>query len=221
MMDKLPNCVGYIDGTHVKLEEAPSDDHESYFSRKQQYSIQVQAIVDNERRIRDIYIGFPGSVHDARVFANSNISQHPGLYFGSDQWIAGDSAYPLTDYLITPFRRNTPNIREQDRLIFSKRFSKYRVIVENAFGILKEVFGSLKELRIRVNKRTGHSAACNWILACCILYNIVRPVPEDYGIELQEPEDDDYSGNNGNGVLSVNAEERRRNLFHWVLVQEA
>ena len=33
----------------------------------------MQAIVDHLGRFMDVYIGWPGKVHDARVFVNSNL----------------------------------------------------------------------------------------------------------------------------------------------------
>ena len=35
----------------------------------------MQAMVDHLYRFTDIYVGWPGKVHDARVFANSAIYQ--------------------------------------------------------------------------------------------------------------------------------------------------
>ncbi|KAL7725065.1 hypothetical protein ACLKA6_010339 [Drosophila palustris] len=42
---ELPECIGYVDGTEIKLAEKPLQDPESYFSRKQQYSLKLQAQV--------------------------------------------------------------------------------------------------------------------------------------------------------------------------------
>jgi len=209
----LPNCIGYMDGTHIKLEEAPSDDHESYFSRKQDYAIQMQAIVDNDRKIRDIFIGYPASVHDARVFVNTNIGQHPERYMTDGEWIAADSAYSLTEFVIIPFRKNTKEVSESHRLAFQAQFSKYRVKVENAFGILKELFGSLKELRIRVNKHGGHQAACEWILACCVLYNILLP-DCDY---TPAPDPDDDEEEYLDSIPCETANIKRMNLCRWIV----
>ncbi|XP_049318264.1 uncharacterized protein LOC125780315 [Bactrocera dorsalis] len=60
---EMPGCVGYIDGSEIKLAEAPVMQHEIYYSRKRQYSVKLQAICDYKLRIRQVTIGFPGSVH--------------------------------------------------------------------------------------------------------------------------------------------------------------
>ncbi|XP_021949503.1 protein ANTAGONIST OF LIKE HETEROCHROMATIN PROTEIN 1-like [Folsomia candida] len=90
MEAELPKCIGYIDGSHINLEESPNTDPESYFDRKQNYFIQLQAVCDNSRKIINIFVGYPGSTHDARVFSNSKIGKHPELFLSEGQWIAGD-----------------------------------------------------------------------------------------------------------------------------------
>ncbi|CAG8655352.1 4276_t:CDS:2, partial [Paraglomus occultum] len=45
---------------------APKKDPETFFNHKKQYSIQYQAIVDANGIFTDFYIGWPGSVHDAK-----------------------------------------------------------------------------------------------------------------------------------------------------------
>ena len=52
---------------------APELNHTDYYNRKGWYSMIVQAIVDHEYLFRDICVGWPGSVHNARVFVNSSI----------------------------------------------------------------------------------------------------------------------------------------------------
>lgn len=67
-----------LDGTYVVLERAPSFrfDPKAYFNHKLRYAVQVQAACDHRRRFLDITAGWPGSVHDARVFANSYLGQN-------------------------------------------------------------------------------------------------------------------------------------------------
>ena len=42
-----------------------------YFNRKGFHSIVLQRVVDHQCKFMDVYIGWPGSVHDTRVLANS------------------------------------------------------------------------------------------------------------------------------------------------------
>lgn len=64
--------VGCIDGTHIPIP-GPSDHREDYINRKGFPSIQLQAICDSNMRFIDILAGWPGSVHDARVFRSSPV----------------------------------------------------------------------------------------------------------------------------------------------------
>nr|XP_036231817.1 protein ALP1-like [Bactrocera oleae] len=51
----------------------PKKDAISYYDRKGNFSITMQAICD--RRFLDVFIGFPGSCYDANVWQNSPIYQ--------------------------------------------------------------------------------------------------------------------------------------------------
>src|SRR5688572_24257656 len=104
MEESLPGCIGFIDGSQIPLEEKPVDDPESYFNRNKRYAIQLQCVVSPDKRIMNMFAKFPGSVHDARVFASSNIGQSTQNYLTEGEWICGDSAYRNTNYLIVPFR---------------------------------------------------------------------------------------------------------------------
>lgn len=66
----FPNIIGCIDGTHIRIDR-PKESPESYYNRKDFFSIQMQIVCNHERKIINVFIGFPGSVHDAKVFRNS------------------------------------------------------------------------------------------------------------------------------------------------------
>ena len=51
---------------------APEDCTKDYYNRKGYHSIILQAIADHRYCFTDINIGWPGSVHDARVFKIHN-----------------------------------------------------------------------------------------------------------------------------------------------------
>ena len=68
----FPQAVGAIDGTHIPIirpEQSPAD----YYNRKGYYSILMQAVADFRGIFMDVCIGWPGKVHDARMFANSEL----------------------------------------------------------------------------------------------------------------------------------------------------
>lgn len=127
------------------------------------------------------------------------------------QWIAGDSAYKNTDYMITPFKNNASTGTTAERRRFNKYLSGFRGKIECCFGIIKETFGSLKEWRIRVDRSNGHTLACSWIRGCIILYNILKDSfteSEEINIEV---DDDAQEGNHDQGD-----DYKRNALFQFV-----
>ena len=66
-MRGLSGVIGLIDGTHIPCKK-PHDDPLSYINRKGFHSVIVQGICDNNLIFTNVNVGFPGSVHDGRVF---------------------------------------------------------------------------------------------------------------------------------------------------------
>ena len=95
----------------------------------------------------DVNIGWPGKVHDARVFANSPFFRKasngtlfpswPRIINGVEvlQIVLGNPAYSLLPWLMKPYVENA-HTTAQERL-FNYRQSRARMVVENAFGRLK------------------------------------------------------------------------------------
>ena len=69
---RFPQCGGAVDGTHIPIM-SPHDFPADYFNRKGWHSILMQGMVDHLYRFSDVYIGWPGRVHDARVLGNSTL----------------------------------------------------------------------------------------------------------------------------------------------------
>lgn len=65
----------------------------------------MQLVCDLNHKIRDVFIGYPGSVHDASVFRNSPLAESLREKCGNNV-ILGDSAYPCLRNLLTPYCDN-------------------------------------------------------------------------------------------------------------------
>ena len=177
----FPQTVGAIDGSHMPILK-PNDSASDYYNRKGYYSILMQGVVDFRGVFIDVNIGWPGKVHDARVFANSSFYRKAcsGTLFPN--WsrqisgvsvpllILGDPAYPLLPWLMKPYLETT-NSSDKDHN-FNYRQSRARMVVENAFGRLK---GRWRCLLKRIDANLSNVP--NMVSSCVVLHNVC----EKYG----------------------------------------
>nr|XP_022290446.1 protein ANTAGONIST OF LIKE HETEROCHROMATIN PROTEIN 1-like [Crassostrea virginica] len=94
-MKGFPRVIGAVDGCHIQIK-TPQDAYHpmSYLNRKKDYSVILQAVCDHKLRFTDIVSGWPGSVHDARVFKNSE------LYSRSHQLFPGICIYLVMRHIL-------------------------------------------------------------------------------------------------------------------------
>ena len=176
----FPQTVGAIDGTHIPILR-PQESASDYYNRKGYYSIIMQALVDHRGLFMDIYSGWPGKVHDARVFVNSALYRKAINNKLLPDWsenlcgvevpliILGDPAYPALPWLMKPYVENAQTSPEAK--YFNYRQSRARMVVENSFGRLKGRWRCLlKRMDCQlqnVNKIVG---------SCVVLHNICELV---------------------------------------------
>ena len=153
-------CLGSIDGSHIPVMP-PALNHTDYYNRKGYYSMILQAVVDHNYMFRDINIGWPGSVHDARVFVNSAVYHkaiNGEILTGNELkitdkvvplFLIGDSAYPLSSWLMKPFAHNTALSNSERK--YNYYLSRSRIVVENAFGRLKARWRRLLKRNDRID----------------------------------------------------------------------
>ncbi len=121
-----------IDGCHIRLKP-PATTAQCYLNRKLFHSIQLQAITDHRGKFIDIFVGYPGSVHDVRMLRNSPVYTG-GLYSPTGKCILGDGGYPCLSALIcliTPYREPVQNPLQS---LFNSKNSRAWNIVERALG---------------------------------------------------------------------------------------
>jgi len=138
------------------------EDPVSYY-RKGFHSIILQGIADAKYKFIDVFVGWLGSSHDARVWRESPV----GCGLAEDNirgiHLLGDSAYPLHSYLITSSRGHLT--RRQTN--YNTKLSSKRIVIEQAFELLKERFHRLRFLHMFFMNEMQ-----TVVIACCILHNI-------------------------------------------------
>lgn len=112
-----------------------------------------------------MFTGTSSKIHDSRIFSLSFIRNKLSTVCQSKWHIIGDAAYPLRQYLLTPYRDYGNLTNEQ--IIYNKKFCATRVKIENTFGLFKSRFLQLLHLDFhKVDK------CAQFIISCCVLHNI-------------------------------------------------
>ena len=112
----MMQCFGCIDGTHIKIRR-PLENSQDYFCYKQYFSLNVQAVCNYRGLFLDVDCRWPGSVHDAKMFANSSICQKlknnelarnfTSIIPGKNPvgtYLIGGPAYPLASFCIKEYQ---------------------------------------------------------------------------------------------------------------------
>ena len=216
----FPQAVGAIDGTHIPII-CPEDSSTDYYNRKCFYSIIMQAVVDYQGLFIDVYIGWPGKVHDARVFVNSSF--HKGMVNGTlfprrnrvikgvevPLLILGDPAYPALPWLMKPYPEHASMTEEMKH--YNYRQSRARIVVENAFGRLK---GRWRCLMKRLNCQVSNVG--NIVASCVVLHNICETFGDDC---LPEWIDEYLAENQPSSVLSSSCGQDDGNAIRDVIAR--
>lgn len=175
---KFPNCVGCIDGKHVRIKN-PSNAGSMYRNYKQYFSIVLQGVAGPDYKFITIDVGAYGKESDGGIFSNSKLSRKlergelnsqkltplPGTNIKVPHVLLGDEAYPLKSFLMRPFPASQLGPSET---VFNKRLSKARQVIECAFGIISTKWRVLQTC-IEVNPNSVDII----VKTTCLLHNIV------------------------------------------------
>ena len=165
-------------------------------------------IVDPKLKFIHATVGYPGSIHDARVlrlsglydFAeNEQILSGPMRNINGTEigpLLAGDSAYPLTNWLMKPFPDRGRLTAEQRK--FNLKFSALRCVVERAFGMLKSRWRIiLKKIEQKTTtlKRT--------VIVACVLHNICIERGDLHDADDSDSDDGSDDDNGGRNAFET------------------
>ena len=182
----FPQTFGCVDGTHIPIQQPLENSHD-FFSYKMKYTLNVQAICDYEGNFLDVECKWPGSVHDAKVFANSHINKllrdgrlplvYRELLPGYDKvpaLLLADPAYTLLPHCMKEY----PTCKTNEQVLFNNMLRSARNPIESAYGRLKARWQILNK-RINLKLQTVPQL----IYACFVLHNFCQKnglrVPDD------------------------------------------
>ena len=168
------HVIGCVDGTHIPIIQQKANSHD-YFCYKMKYSLNCQAVRHEKGQFIDVEVKWPGSVHDARVYANSSINkkfsnkEFPSRYrellpghVGVPPILLGDPAYLLLPNVMKEFNKCT----ETKHVLFNYKLRATRNEIECAFGRLKSRWRILNRVvGVDIN------FAVKLVSACFILHN--------------------------------------------------
>lgn len=190
----FPGILGVVDGTHIAITAVSRLMENAYVNRSGYHSVNTQIACDADLKIININARFPGSSHDAFVYGGSMLNTHlEGLYQQNPRSLnflignlirilhqfthiiyshiafilIGDSAYPLSPWLMKKFDNNNLNDAQRN---FNRQLMGVRQVVERCIGVLKTRFRCiLGERVLRYNPtRVGFI-----IYSCATLHNFL------------------------------------------------
>uniref|UniRef100_A0A3Q3F1G4 DDE Tnp4 domain-containing protein n=1 Tax=Labrus bergylta TaxID=56723 RepID=A0A3Q3F1G4_9LABR len=209
--------AGSIDGCHVRVV-APAAHEQAYLNRRLFHSIQFQAICDHRGKFLDVFVGYPGSVHDARVLRHSDVYVHQ-LYPPQAWFLIEDGGYPCIQdpiTLITPYQEP---VQSPVHRRFNGKLSRARLVVEQAFGIMKTRWRTifLKAMEVRI------PFAVEVITCCAVLHNLCLGTedlefPSDQDADEADPDDQDADeprlSGRGGGVAVIHRKDLKSPWFY-------
>lgn len=160
--------IGAIDGTYIVIK-APKEDANVYRTRKCNFALNLQGVCVPSLHFIDCFVGFPGSVGDRRVLENSplyeNIIRSRQHYFPSREYIIGDKAYPVNEWIQAPYIRR--NVLNEAQELYNRLLSGTRQVIERTFALL---FGRFRRLKFLDMSR--QDLLVETVIACCVLHNL-------------------------------------------------
>ena len=222
---RFPDAVLAIDGSLIQIERPM--DYEGWYCRKGYPAINVQCVVDYKRRFPSFAMR-PGAENDKGVYSRSEFGNTIRRLLPPNKVILADAGYQLFAHCLTPYEVHDGMTAEEKN--YNRLHSCTRIVVENAFGVLKNRFRRFKTpLNQKGNlgngwrpgrqTKTASSQVARVIRACLTMHNVFIHLSDDVDIpgsidEAEQTVDRTRMGtaNNPAGVIDGDAALLRRDI---------
>ncbi|KAL4023499.1 hypothetical protein IC575_017257 [Cucumis melo] len=140
----VPNCLGALDGTYIKVN-VPAGDRPTFRTRKGEIATNVLGVCDTKGDFVYVLAGWEGSAADSRILRDA-ISRENGLQVPKGYYYLCDAGYPNAEGFLAPYRgqryhlqewRGAANAPINAKEYFNMKHSSARNVIERAFGVLK------------------------------------------------------------------------------------
>ena len=224
----VPHVVGVADGTLFPLDFKPNrNDYPDFKGRKGKYTITCLIVNDHMRRIRYYHLGWPGNVHDERVFRQCPLATTPERYFSVGDVLLGDSAYTPRKNMVSVYKKGYGEPRlSASKEQFNTIISRPRVSSEHTIGILKARFCSLREIRLKITEDPeSFKKVLNYVRVCIIIHNLLVGWT-DSDFEFKENTENttmqttgtEVRANNDDNVNHTTGEIRRQQMYDRLML---
>ena len=187
----FPDCVGLTDGTLLPLQFRPLLHGENCLSRKKFHAVVMLVVCDDNARTLHCHVGWPGSVHDDRVWRTCNLFNKSEVVFSPREHSLGDSAFAASAIVMPPFKSTAGISPPSNETAFNTLLAKPRVKSEHCIGILKGRFPFLKGIRLRLGNRLHMKRLIDHVRGAVVLHNFLINEPVEASWVEVDPAVDD------------------------------
>uniref|UniRef100_A0A2N9IT35 Uncharacterized protein n=1 Tax=Fagus sylvatica TaxID=28930 RepID=A0A2N9IT35_FAGSY len=139
------DCVGAIDGTHIRAS-VPIEIQGRFRGRKDGTTQNVLAAITFDLKFCYVLAGWEGNAHDSRVLDDA-LHRSRGLKIPEGKYYLGDAGYGNKNGILSPYRKVRYHLKEfsdhppeNAQELFNLHHSSLRTTIERGFGVLKKRF---------------------------------------------------------------------------------
>ncbi|KAK7252032.1 hypothetical protein RIF29_35715 [Crotalaria pallida] len=181
----LPNCCGAIEASRFQVIGTETSDDQC---------VAAQVVVDSSCRILNVVAGFNGNKNNSMILKSSTLFKdiEDGMLLNNDdeanlknQYLVGDSCYPLLPWLMVPFHDAAPGSDEES---FNKAHEVMRLSAIRTAASLRN-WGILREpIRDEVKMAVAYIGACSILHNGLLMredFSALASVFEDYQVQQE------------------------------------